>query len=51
MNELIELKKDELIEIEGGVTFAYRVGQFIRFAGYAALIGCEDSYYMNYSCP
>ena len=52
MENLIELNDTELTSIAGGETFAYRVGQFIRWAGYSALpaghtlIGIEMEYMM-----
>ena len=39
MKNLIELSSLELQEVTGGATFAYRIGQFIRWAGYSALPG------------
>ena len=39
MENLIELNDTELKSTTGGATFAYRVGQFIRWAGYSALPG------------
>ena len=39
MKNITELSLFELESITGGATFAYRVGQFIRWAGYSALPG------------
>lgn len=39
MNDLIELNNEELNEIEGGATFAFRVGQAIRYVGFLSLTG------------
>lgn len=39
MKNLIELNPLELETVTGGATFAYRVGQFIRWAGFSALAG------------
>jgi hypothetical protein len=39
MKNLIELNSLELETVNGGATFAYRVGQFIRCCGWSALPG------------
>ena len=39
MNDLIELNNEELNDIDGGATFAYRVGQLIRWAGLSTIPG------------
>lgn len=49
MENLIELKMEEANEIYGGVTFAYRVGELIRFSGHAYLSGISNAYTMVYS--
>lgn len=43
MENLIELNSQELTDIDGGATFAYRVGQSIRFLGLATLLGVETA--------
>ncbi|MDQ6527689.1 hypothetical protein [Flavobacterium sp. LHD-85] len=49
MENLEELKREEANEIFGGTTFAYRVGEFIRFSGHAYLSGISNAYTMVYS--
>jgi bacteriocin-like protein len=39
MENLIELNNTELKNISGGTTFAYRVGQCIRWAGLSTMPG------------
>ncbi|MDI5898128.1 hypothetical protein [Flavobacterium yafengii] len=39
MENLIELNNTELKNIAGGATFAYRVGQCIRWAGFSTMPG------------
>jgi len=39
MKNLIELSSLELETVTGGAPFAYRVGQFIRWAGFSTLPG------------
>jgi hypothetical protein len=39
MKNLIELRSLELYTVTGGATFAYRVGQLIRWTGFSALPG------------
>ncbi|KAF2332386.1 hypothetical protein [Flavobacterium ginsenosidimutans] len=49
MENITELTIEEAREISGGVTFAYRVGEFIRFSGHAYLSGISNAYDMVYS--
>ena len=49
MENLTELEFSEAQEISGGVTFAYRVGEFIRFAGHADLVGISRAYEIVYA--
>lgn len=49
MNDLIELNNEELNQIDGGATFAYRVGQALRYAVYSqTAFGYEGAYYLVY---
>jgi hypothetical protein len=48
MENLIELNSQELTNINGGATFAYRVGEAIRFLGLATLNGAETAFDMVY---
>lgn len=45
MNNLIELNNEELNEINGGATFAYRVGQSIRYVGFLMLTKSNEFAY------
>ncbi|MFW0739885.1 hypothetical protein [Flavobacterium sp. T12S277] len=49
MENLTELEYSEAQEICGGVTFAYRVGEFIRFAGHSYLMGVSRAYEIDYA--
>lgn len=49
MNNLIELSSRELNEVAGGATFAYRVGQALRYIAYSqTAFGYEGAYYLVY---
>lgn len=50
MENLIELNNEELKNLNGGATFAYRVGQTIRYSIFALnpTFGPEVSYYLVY---
>jgi hypothetical protein len=52
MENLLELSSEELKTIDGGLdgaTFAYRVGEGIRFLSHSAILGVQTAYTMVYS--
>ena len=53
MEKLQEISISEMSKINGGhldgATFAYRIGEGIRFLGHAQILGYKTAYLMVYS--